>query len=441
VSAVADRRARWPRLCGDDRQIALLALPALGALAAEPLYVLVDTAIIGHLGVAPLAALALAGAVLSAITALCNFLEYGSTPKVGRLSAVGDGRAAAQLGRQAVLLGLVLGVALAVAAATLAAPLTTLLGGHGRVAALAAVYLRIAALGLPWALVAVAAQGYFRGIRRLRLPLMVLLAGNALNALLELWFVDALHWGISGSAWGTVIAQTVMAAAYAALLVRAGREGPLIDWPALRSLALTGGEIFVRTGSLYASFLLAGAILARVGSASLAAHQVVFQLWNFLALALDALAIAAQVLISHQLAVSEPGRARQLARRTLIWSLVVGALFAAIFLALGGVLPRVFSSNPRVLNRVHAVWPVFALMQPVNAVVFALDGILIGAGDTRYLMWAMVPCTLFVFMPLALAALLAGWGIVGVWLAILAFILARLLLCGWRYRGDAWTQH
>ena len=276
---------------------------------------------------------------------------------------------------------------------------------------------------------------------RLRLPLFVLLGGNLLNAVLELWFVYGLHWGIAGSAAGTVAAQAVMAAVFVVILVRAGDRGPLIDRAALRSLARTGGEIFVRTGSLYAAFLLAGAILARVGAGSLAAHQIAFQLWNFLALALDALAIAAQVLVSHQLALGHPGQARALANRTLAWSVVVGLIFAAVFMALEGVLPRVFTANADVLGRVHAIWPIFALMQPVNAAVFALDGILIGAGDTRFLMWAMLPCAALAFAPLAVVSLSAGWGIIGVWSAILALVLARLVLCGWRFRGERWTVH
>jgi putative MATE family efflux protein len=440
-SLVSPPRARRLRIGADDRRIAMLALPALGALAAEPLYVLVDTAIVGHLGVAPLAALALAGAVLSAVVSLCNFLEYGSTPKVGRLFAVGDSGAAAHLGRQAAILGAALGVALAVVALIAAGPLVSLMGGHGRVGHLAVVYMRIAALGVPCALIAVASQGYFRGVARLRLPLVILLGGNALNAVLELWFVYGLHLGIKGSAWGTVAAQLAMAAVFVAVLARAGDRGPLIDRAALRSLAHTGGQIFVRTASLFAAFLLAGAILARIGSPSLAAHQVAFQLWNFLALALDALAIAAQVLVSHQLALREVDRARALATRTLAWSVVIGLVFAAVLLALGGVLPQAFTQNPRVLNRIHAVWPIFALMQPVNAAVFALDGILIGAGDTRFLMWAMLPCAALAFAPLAVASLLAGWGIVGVWCAILALVLARLALCGWRLAGERWSAH
>jgi putative MATE family efflux protein len=428
----------------DDRRIAALAIPALGTLAAEPLYVLVDTGIVGHLGVSPLAALALAGGVLSGVVSLCNFLEYGSTPKVGRLFATGDGSRAAHLGRQATILGFALGLGLAAVAIVAAPLLIAVLGGHGRVGHLAVLYTRIASLGLPSALIAVAAQGYFRGVTRMRLPFAIVLGGNLVNAALELWFVDGLHWGIAGSAWGTVIAQTAMAGVFVAILARDRRRDrahPWIDRVALRSLTRTGAEIFVRTGSLYAAFLLAGAILARVGAASLAAHQIAFQLWNFLALALDSLAIAAQVLVSHQLAVGDRARARELAVRVIAWSLIVGLAFAAVFMALGDVLPEVFSSDPRVLDRAHAVWPIFALMQPVNALVFALDGILIGAGDTRYLMWAMIPATALGFAPLAVISLLAGWGIVGVWCAILGLVLVRLVLCGRRFAGEAWTRH
>jgi putative MATE family efflux protein len=443
MSAPPTAVRRRPRFGADDRRIAMLAIPALGTLAAEPLYVLVDTGIVGHLGVSPLAALALAGGLLSGAVSLCNFLEYGSTPKVGRLFAVGEREQAAHLGRQATILGFLLGLVLAGVAIAGAPPLIAVLGGHGRVGRLAVLYTRIAALGLPSALIAVAAQGYFRGVARLRLPFAIVLGGNVLNALLELWFVDGLHWGITGSAWGTVAAQTVMAAVFVAILV-SGRDRrgafALVDRVALRSLTRTGAEIFVRTGALYAAFLLAGAILARIGAASLAAHQIAFQLWNFLALALDSLAIAAQVLVSHSLAVCDAVRARGLARRTIVWSLVVGGAFAIIFLALGNVLPEAFSSDPRVLDRAHAVWPIFALMQPLNALVFALDGILIGAGDTRYLMWAMLPATALGFAPLAVVSLVAGWGIVGVWCAIVGLVLVRGLLCGRRFLGEAWTR-
>jgi putative MATE family efflux protein len=317
------------------------------------------------------------------------------------------------------------------------------MGGHGRVEVLAARYLRISAAGLPCALAGVAAGGYFRGVARLRLPLVILLAGNLLNAGLELLLVDGLGWGIAGSAAGTVGAQVVMALWYCRAAGWPARDGAGAigrpDLAVLRTLAGTGFEIFVRSGTLYASFLVAGAVLARVGSASLAAHQIAFQLWNFLALALDALAIAAQVLVSHALALGEIERSRRLAVRILVWSVLAGAGFGLALLALEPVLPRVFSANSRVLNRAHAIWPIFAAMQPINAAAFALDGILLGAADTRFLMWAMLPCTLLVFLPLALLSLAAGWGIVGIWLAIYAFVTARALLTGARFRSERWA--
>jgi putative MATE family efflux protein len=425
------------RLGADDRQIAAIALPALGALAAEPLYVLVDTAIVGHLGVRPLAGLALAGTLLTALTTLCNFLEYGSTSKVGALFATGDRAGAAQLGRQALILAVGLGVGLAAVLELVAGPLLSVMGAHGRVSVLAVRYLRISAIGLPFDLVAVAAGGYFRGIARLRLPLIVLLAGNVLNAILELGLVYGLHWGIAGSAAGTVIAQIVMAVWFCrAAGFGLGRPDRVL----LAALGGTGLEIFVRSAVLYAAFLVAGAVLARIGTASLAAHQIAFQLWNFLALALDALAIAAQVLVSHALAVGESERSRRLAVRVLVWSVLVGVIFGAALLAFEGPLVHAFTDAPRVVNRARAVWPIFAAMQPINAAAFALDGILLGAGDTRFLMWAMLPCTIVVFLPLAFVSLAAGWGIIGIWLAIYAFITARALLTGLRLRGERWSE-
>lgn len=428
------------RLGSDDRRIAGLAVPALGALAAEPLYVLVDTAIVGHLGVDPLAALALAGAALSGAVSLCNFLAYGSTPKVGRLHAAGQTEAAGRLGCQAIMLAAALGLALAALTVLSADTVLEVLGAQGQISHLGMRYMRIAAIGLPFALIAIAGQGYLRGISRVRLPLILLLVGNLLNVALELLFVYGLHLGIAGSAWATVIAQALMAAGFlVATVLMTTRASWRIDSSALRDLASTGGEIFVRTGSLFAAFLLAGAILARTSTASLGAHQIAFQLWMFLALALDAFAIAAQILVSQHLGAGQTRRARELATRTIAWSILIGVVFAASMMALAGPLPRIFTDNPDVLRRAHAIWPIFALMQPANAAVFALDGILIGAGDTRYLMWAMLASSTLVFAPLVVGSLLLGWGIVGVWSAILAFLLARLLTCGLRYRGNRWA--
>jgi putative MATE family efflux protein len=424
-----------------DREIVVLALPALGALAAEPLYLLVDTAIVGHLGTPQLAALALAATVLGGVVNLCNFLVYGTTAQVARLHGAGEEARAGQIAAQALWLALGLGVVLTALCAALAAPLMTLVGGDGHVADLAARYLRLSALGLPCALIALAGQGYLRGVGDLRTPLVVVVAANAANVVLELLFVYALRWGLDGSALGTVVAQLGMGVAFVVLLLRAGGAGVARRPQAvlLRRLARMGSHIVVRTGSLLLSFVIAGAVLARIGAASLAAHQIAFQVFIFLALMLDAIAIAGQILVGRMLGAGDADGAMAAARRMCWWSLVAGAVMALGLLATTHVLPHAFTTDRDVLDRAAELWPLFALMQLTGALVFALDGILLGAGDTRYLAWAMAFSAFGVFVPIALLALHFDWGVVGVWWGLNALMVARLLTIGARFLGRRWV--
>jgi putative MATE family efflux protein len=431
-----------PRLLGRsryDREIYSLAWPALGALAAEPLYILVDTAIVGHLGTQPLAALAIAGTLLTAAFTLFNFLTYGTTAQVARFHGAGDERRAGELGAQALWLSLGIGVALLALAVAFARPAVELMGGTGRTGALAVTYLRIAAIGLPFVLVTLAGQGYLRGTGDLRTPLRIVIAGNLVNVVLEVLFVYGFGWGIEGSAWGTAIAQAGMGGGFVWLLLRAPAASRRPRLEAMRPLMRIGGEIFVRTSALYASFIVASAVLARIGSASLAAHQIAFQLWTFLALVLDAIAIAGQVIVGRTLGGGRAGEAYDASRRMIVLALALGTALGAVMLALTWVLPQAFTDDPAVIDRARAVWPLFALMQPLAAVVFALDGILIGAGDTRYLMWSMLLAGVGVYAPIALAALAFDWGIVGVWAGLVALIVARLVTLGWRFLGRRWA--
>jgi putative MATE family efflux protein len=304
---------------------------------------------------------------------------------------------------------------------------------------LAIMYLRIGALGLPFALIALTAQGYLRGVARLGVPFAVVLIANAANVALELLFVYGLHWGLAGSAWGTVIAQVGMGLAFVRLLLAAPARERRPRAALMRPILRVGSDILIRTASLYASFLLASAVLARIGAASLGAHQVAFQLWTFLALVLDAVAIAGQVMVGRALGASRAEEAWDASVRMLAWSLTIGLVVAVVMIALIGVLPHAFTSDRGVLDRLHAIWPIYALMQPLNALVFALDGILIGAGDTRYLKWAMAFSALLVFVPIALISLAAHWGIVGVWCGLLGLIVARLLTCGGRFLSRRWA--
>ena len=420
-----------------DREIFRIALPALGALAAEPLYVLVDTAIVGHLGVSPLAALAIAGTLLTGAFTLFNFLTYGTTAQVARFHGAGDERTAALLGVQALWLAAGIGAVLVVLAELLARPAVTLMGGTGHTADLAVLYMRIAAIGLPFALIALAGQGYLRGVGDLRAPLVIVVAANTANVVLELVFVYGFGWGVAGSAWGTAIAQAGMGVAFAVKVGAGAWCRPMLD--RIRPLLKIGGEIFVRTAALYASFVVASAVIARIGTASLGAHQIAFELWTFLALVLDSVAIAGQVIVGRTLGAGDAASAYAASRRMIGWSMALGAALGLVMLALTSVLPHAFTDDPAVLDRAHAIWPLFALMQPLAGLVFALDGILIGAGDTRFLMWSMLAAGVGVYVPIALAALHFHWGIVGVWCGLIALLVARAVLLGARFASGRWA--
>ena len=416
-------------------------MPALGALAAEPLYLLVDTAIVGHLGTPQLAALAIAATILTTLVSLCIFLTYGTTAQVARLSGAGDDAGAGRLAAQALWLACALGLALAVVCVALADPLVALLGGRGETARLAERYLRISAAGLVPALVALAGQGWLRGVSDLRTPLYIVVAAQLANVVLELWFVYGLDWGLDGSAAGTVVAQAGMGLAFAWILLRrsprAGSRAP--RWRLLAPLVRVSGELFVRSAALLAAFATASAVLARVGESSLAAHQIAFGLFTLGALVLDAIAIAAQVLVGRALGGGDASGARAAALRTVGWSLAAGCVLGAVLLALAGTLPHAFTSDAAVIDRAAAIWVMLAVMQPAAAVVFALDGVLIGAGDTRYLAVSMLVAGLVVYVPIALLALALGWGIAGVWAGLLAFVGARLVALSLRLRGGRWA--
>jgi MATE family, multidrug efflux pump len=421
-----------------DREIVSLALPALGALAAEPLYLLVDTAIVGHLGRTQLAALGMASVILGSLFVVFNFLQYGTTAQVARASGAGAEETARRLGAQAIWLSLAFGVLVSTLVAVLAPQLVALVGGEGEAADYAVTYLRIAAVGFPAAFLALGGQGYLRGIADLRTPLVIVISGNLVNVILEVLFVYGFDWGIAGSAAGTALAQLGMGAAFVAVVVRGLRGGDARPRPALARRVLTLGKwIFIRTAALTSAFALAGAVATRSGDEAIAAHQIAYQLFLFLALVLDSIAIAGQIIVGRELGAGRAERAYAAGERMIWLSIGLGAFFAVAMLAATNVLPRAFTSDGAVLDQAALLWPLFALMQPLAGGVFALDGILIGASDGPFLAMSMVAAFVSCAAVL-LVTLEADWGIRGVWFALVVLIVVRLVLMTARFRRGRW---
>jgi putative MATE family efflux protein len=433
-----------PRTAGDPtaaslRRVATLALPALVVLAAEPLYVLVDTAVVGHLGRTPLAALALGGGVLSVTVWLGTVLAYGTTGRAARRFGAGDRAAAVEEGVQASWLALIAGLLLAAAAEVCAGPLAATLAGHrGAVAAGAAQWLRVAALGAPGLLLGTAGNGWLRGVQDTRRPLYYVLGANVLSALLCPILVYPLGLGLLGSAIANAAAQTLSGALFVRALVveRVSlRPRPSV----IRRQVVLGRDLLLRGAAFQACFISAAAVAARFGAAALAAHQIALQLWMFTVLALDSIAIAAQALIGAELGAGREARARWLARRITLLGLAAGAAFGVLIGAGAAVLPRLFSADPQVFDQAMRAWPWFAGMQPLAGVVFALDGVLIGAGDVRYMRNMTLVAGFGGFLPMVWTALLLRLGLGGVWAGLTLFIVIRLVAVLARLRSGRWA--
>lgn len=424
-----------------DRAILRLALPALGALAAEPLYVLVDTGVVARLGTPQLGGLAVASTLLLTGYVLFNFLAYGTTASVARRLGAGDERGAAADGVQGLWLALGLGIALAGAGLALASPAVGLMGATGEVRESALAYLRISLVGVPALLVGLAGTGYLRGRQNTVTPLVVTGVSVAANLVLEIVLIFGLGFGIGASALATVVAQVGAAVAYVWWVgqdVRALGVGVRPDRTAIRRLAVVGRDLFVRTAALRLSLTLATAVAARLGTIELGAHQIAFELWSFFALVLDSLAIAGQAMVGRLLGAGDVAGARSAGRRLIEWGLGAGLAFAAFLALLRSVLPRLFTDDSEVVALTAFVLVYVALLQPVNAVVFVLDGVLIGAGDLRFLAWAMAGAAV-TFVPAAAAVLALDAGIGWLWASLGLLMVIRMAALAWRFAGDTWA--
>ncbi|MEV6786741.1 MATE family efflux transporter [Streptomyces sp. NPDC051098] len=423
-----------------DREIVSLAVPAFGALVAEPLFVIVDSAIVGHLGTPQLAGLGVAAALLMTAVSVFVFLAYATTAAVARRVGAGDMASAIRQGMDGIWLALLLGIA--VVAVTLpAAPwLIDIFGASDTAAPYAITYLRISSLGIPAMLIVLAATGVLRGLQDTRTPLYVAIGGFAANAALNVGLVYGAGLGIAGSAWGTVIAQCGMAVAYLIVVVRGARKhGASLrpDTAGIRASAQAGVPLLVRTLSLRAVLLIATAVAARLGDAEIAAHQIVLSLWSLMAFALDAIAIAGQAIIGRYLGAGDADGARQVCRRMVQWGIASGVVLGLLIVATRPLFLPLFTGDSVVHDTLLPVLLVVALSQPIAGVVFVLDGVLMGAGDGRYLAGAML-VTLTVFAPVALLVPTLGGGLTALWWAMTLMMAVRMLTLWHRTRSGRW---
>ncbi|MER5773205.1 MATE family efflux transporter [Streptomyces sp. NPDC002039] len=423
-----------------DREILALAVPAFGALVAEPLFLMADSAIVGYLGTPQLAGLGVAAALLTTAVSVFVFLAYATTAAVARRVGAGDLPAAIRQGMDGIWLALLLG-AVVVAVVLPAAPwLVSLLGASDNVAPYAITYLRISALGIPAMLMVLAATGVIRGLQDTRTPLYVAIGGFTLNGVLNVALVYGAGFGIAGSAWGTVLAQCAMAAAYLVVVVRgARRHGASLrpDPAGIRACAQAGVPLLVRTLSLRAVLMIATAVAARLGDADVAAHQILLSLWSLLAFALDAIAIAGQAIIGRYLGAGDTEGAKAVCRRMVQWGIVAGIVLGLLVAVARPVFIPLFTGDPAVESALLPALLVVALSQPVSGIVFVLDGVLMGAGDSRYLAWAML-LTLAVFAPAALLVPALGGGLTALWWAMALMMLVRMVTLQLRARSGRW---
>ncbi|MGP6172945.1 MATE family efflux transporter [Corynebacterium sp. A21] len=419
------------------REIFALAFPTLGVLAANPLYLLLDTAVVGRLGAFELAALAAGTAIQSTVTTQLTFLSYGTTARSSRLFGAGRRREAIAEGVQATWVAL--GVGLAIAAIVLcAAPWLTLwLTGDETIAAESTKWLRIEAFGIPLSLLTMAGNGWLRGVRNTRAPLYFTLAGVIPGAILVPVLVA--RYGLIGSAFANIVGLSITAACFLVMLLRSHRGSWRPDFGIIRRQMVLGRDLILRSLSFQVAFLSAAAVAARFGAGSLAAHQILLQLWNFITLVLDSLAIAAQTLTGAALGAGTVAAARDVAKRVVLYSMVFAAMLALVFALGAGVIPRIFTTDQAVLAAISGPWWLLVVMIILGGVVFALDGVLLGAADAAFLRNATIASVLLGFVPGVWISHIVDGGLTGVWGGLLAFITIRLVAVVWRFRSMRWA--
>ncbi len=418
----------------------MLALPALGVLAANPLYLLLDTAVVGRLGTAQLAALAAGAAIQSTVTTQLTFLSYGTTARSSRFYGAGKRDQAVEEGVQATWVALGVGAILALIVWVFAQPLAMALAGDVETSVRAASWMRVSAFAIPMTLIIMAGNGWMRGVQNTRLPFYLTLCGLIPGAISLPLLVN--QYGLVGSAISNVIGMGITSTLFVVFLIgehRTSGRGWAPQWSVISKQLVLGRDLILRSLSFQVSLLTAAAVAGRFGVVALAAHQLMLQLWNFLTLVLDSLAIAAQTLTGSALGRAGAQDARAVGEHALKYSMVFAVVLAVVFALFREPILGLFTQDQAVVDTLQLPWLLFIAMIIAGGAVFALDGVLLGAADAAYLRNLTLFSLLGVALPIIIASGFFGWGLTGIWVGQLGQILVRLVGVVHRFRSMRWA--
>ncbi len=420
------------------------------ALASQPLLNIGDTAMIGRLGVEPLAARAIGAALISGIYWIFAFLTFGTTTLIGHHFGADDAKACGETYLHALFVALVGGAALAAAGFFFAGLLYNWMGANNAVADQGISYFRITISSAPFTLILLASVGFFRGIQNTKTPMFIAFLANGLQLLLDYALIYGKFGlpslGLKGAAIAAWIAQLTGASASLAIFFASRRTaayravGWRISMTRLRPLFRIGGDLALRPGALRLSLIFATGTAARMGAAILSAYEIAFQLFMLCSDVIDGLAVAGQALVAKHLGAHRNESAVRMGRTLIICGAVAGSLFSVMFIAAEPSILRFFTESPEVIAAIGGgLFLLVALMQPLNGIVFVIDGLLIGARDTRFLMWAMLGGGCGVFIPISWLSLNYGWGLTGILIGLSALMVWRFGTNVYRFAGRQWS--
>jgi len=436
ASSVVSAFRRNPR----DGAIAALAVPALGALAIDPLVTIVDTAWVGRLGTVPLAAIAIAGAVFMAVFSVFNFVHVAVTPLVAGEVGRNDTDRAGSIAVSAVVIAFATGIVLAFIFIVMSDQVVGFFGAEPDVASEAGAYLRVRFLSLPAMIVATVGHGVYRGHQDTRTPLKVAVGMNVINLVLDPLFIFTFGMGVVGAAWATVVAQVVAAVWFLILMFALDRVklGIRRTRMALAGLPIAevlsaGWPMIVRAASLLAAITATTVAAARIGTSAVAAHQVALQVWLFLSFTLDAYAVAASAMIGKDLGEGARSAARLLSNRLLALGFLTGIGLSILVLVSAPLMATLFSLEPAVSSELSTIYWFVIVLQPLTALVYVWDGIGVGASAFKYLAASMVVAGIATLVTIVVI----GDTLTGIWIGLAVLTVTRLVsLAGWYRWGS-----